>query len=598
MHSATTLNVAGLLDKNVRLYPDRLAVVCGPTRLTYGELDAVASQVAGGLRARGIGSGHRVALSCPNVPYFPAVYYGVLKTGATLVPLNVLFKPPEIAYHLRDAEVSTYFCFEGTPELPMAAMAKEAVGQVEACRHFIVMPRTPGALPSIDGATAFTQFTSGQAVSGPTQGTAPDDTAVILYTSGTTGQPKGAELTHLNLFLNAGAAADLLVTTCRVNAADPVVSLVTLPLFHSFGQVCQMLTGAYCGNTLVFLPRFDPAAAIEAMGTERVNQWAGVPTMYWAILQHVKTNGIDVTPLADNLRLCISGGAPMPVELLREFEETFGVRILEGYGLSETSPVATFNHAERPSKPGTVGQPIAGVDVACVNDWDEPVPTGERGEVVIRGHNVMKGYYKRPEATAEAIRGGWLHSGDIGVLDADGFLSIVDRKKDMILRGGFNVYPRELEETLMTHPAVSLVAVVGVADERLGEEVKAFIVRVPGTPITEDEIVHWCRDRMAAYKCPRYVEFRDQLPMGATGKVLKRELKIAGGPRGVRKRAGYGLQATGYGLRATGRSLVSNSLDGTHSVVSGLVRAVGVVRASFRNRMKGVRSWNAATSVP
>jgi len=525
MTSATTLNVAGVLERNVRLLPERLALVCGSVRLTYAQLDAMACQVAGGLRARGIGPGDRVALSCPNVPYFPIAYFGILKAGATVVPLNVLFKPPEIAYHLRDADVTAYFCFEGTPELPMAAMAKDALAQVDCGRLFVVMPKTPGGPSPIDGATAFAPFTAGQPPSFPTAGTGPDDTAAILYTSGTTGQPKGAELTHLNLFANAAVSADIMTASWRAGVAEPVVALVTLPLFHSFGQVCQMLSGALTGNTLVLLPRFDPAAVLEAMRAEQVNTWAAVPTMYWALLQHVRANALDVAPIADSLRLCISGGAPLPCEVLREFEATFGVRILEGYGLSETSPVATFNHVERPSKPGTVGQPIVGVYVACVNDQDEPVPTGERGEVVIRGHNVMKGYYKRPEATAEALRNGWFHTGDVGILDADGFLAIVDRKKDMILRGGFNVYPRELEETLMTHPAVSLVAVVGVPDARLGEEVKAFIVRRPDAAVIESEIVSWCRDRMAAYKCPRFVEFRDQLPMGATGKVLKRALR-------------------------------------------------------------------------
>jgi long-chain acyl-CoA synthetase len=482
--------------------------------------------VANGLRARGLGPGHRVALSCPNTPHFPVAYFGILKAGATVVPLNVLFKPPEIAYHLRDAEVSAYFCFEGTPELPMGAMARQAIDGIDLCRHFVVMPKELGGPSPIDDSTSLAQFIAGQPPRFPTEGTRPDDTAVILYTSGTTGQPKGAELSHLNLVLNATVSCDVMTTACRVNPTDPVVSLVTLPLFHSFGQVCQMLAGAYAGNTLVLLPRFEPGAVLEAMRTERVNQWSAVPTMYWALLQCVRAQNVDVGPVAENLRVCVSGGAPLPLEVLREFERTFGVRILEGYGLSETSPVATFNHLQRPSKPGTVGQAVVGVDIACVNDRDEPVATGERGEVVIRGHNVMKGYYKRPEATAEAIRHGWFHSGDIGILDEDGYLSIVDRKKDMILRGGFNVYPRELEETLMTHPAVSLVAVVGVPDERLGEEVKAFVVRRPGASVTEDELIHWCRDQMAAYKAPRFVEFRDQLPMGATGKVLKRELRV------------------------------------------------------------------------
>jgi long-chain acyl-CoA synthetase len=247
--------------------------------------------------------------------------------------------------------------------------------------------------------------------------------------------------------------------------------------------------------------------------------------MYWALLQHLKASQVDPKTISASLRLCISGGAPLPVEIIQTFGEVFGVRILEGYGLSETSPVATFNHIGRPSKPGTVGQAVVGVEVACVDDQDVPVPVGERGEVVIRGHNIMKGYYKRPEATAEATRNGWFHSGDIGILDEDGYLAIVDRKKDMILRGGFNVYPRELEEILMTHQAVSLCAVVGVPDERLGEEVKAFIVLKPGALASADEVIAWCRERMAAYKCPRFVEFRDQLPIGATGKILKRELR-------------------------------------------------------------------------
>ncbi len=527
MHGATTLNVAGMLDRNARLVPDRLALVCGGTRLTWKQVHAMACQVASGLRARGVKPGHHVALSCPNLPYFPVVYFGILKAGAVVVPLNVLFRPAEIAYHLRDSDAVAYFCFEGTPELPMAAMGKEAYEQVEGCSHFIVLPKTPDGPSPVEGALTYAQFVAQQPPVFPTAGTRGDDTAVILYTSGTTGQPKGAELTHANVFLNAVTSSDLLVTSCRREPQTPVVCLVTLPLFHSFGQVCQLVSGTFSANTLILLPRFEPAAVLEAITAEGVNMWAGVPTMYLALLQHVRASGADTRRVAESLRLCVSGGAPMPVEVMRTFEETFGVRILEGYGLSETSPVATFNHIERPSKPGTVGHPVVGVEVACVDDQDEPVPVGERGEVVIRGHNIMKGYYKRPDATAEAMRNGWFHSGDIGILDEEGYLAIVDRKKDMILRGGFNVYPRELEELLMAHPAVSLCAVVGVPDERLGEEVKAFIVRKPGAAATADEIVAWCRERVAAYKAPRYVEFRDQLPMGATGKVLKRELRTA-----------------------------------------------------------------------
>jgi long-chain acyl-CoA synthetase len=298
-----------------------------------------------------------------------------------------------------------------------------------------------------------------------------------------------------------------------------------LPLFHSTAQTCLMNAGFLGGFRLVLMPRFDPAAVLETMAREQVGFWIGVPTMYWALLQHAKASGLDPAPIARHLRLCISGGAPMPLEVMRAFEATFGVRILEGYGLSETSPVACFNQLHQPSKPGTVGQPIFGVDVRCVDEHDAFIRPGERGEVVVRGPNVMKGYFNRPEATKETMRHGWFHTGDIGTLDSDGYLTIVDRKKDMIIRGGFNVYPRELEEVIATHPAVSLVAVVGVPDERLGEEVKAFVVRKPGAEITADALIAWCREQMAAYKYPREIEFRDALPISATGKILKRELK-------------------------------------------------------------------------
>jgi long-chain acyl-CoA synthetase len=303
------------------------------------------------------------------------------------------------------------------------------------------------------------------------------------------------------------------------------VALITLPLFHSTAQTCQMNSGLYGGLRLVLLSRFDPAQVLKTIVEEHVGFWIGVPTMYWSLLEHAASANVDVAAIARCLRVCASGGAPMPLEVLQRFEKTFGVRVLEGYGLSETAPVVSFNQLHRPTKPGTVGFPIFGVDVRCVDDNGRPVPVGERGEVVVRGPSVMKGYYNRPEATEEATRHGWFHTGDIGIFDGDGYLSIVDRKKDMILRGGFNVYPRELEEVLLTHPAVSLAAVIGVPDPRMGEEVKAFIVRKPGAAVTEESLVEWCREQFAAYKYPRIIEFRDSLPIGATGKILKRELK-------------------------------------------------------------------------
>ena len=523
-HHATALNLASILDHAARVVPDRVAVVCGETRLTYADLDARATAVAAGLTGMGIAPGDHVALTCPNLPWFPIAYYGILKAGAVVVPLNVLLKPREIAYHLKDSDAKATIAFEGTPELPIAAMAKTACDEVQS-PNLIVIPARPEADSPIDGAqTLAAVMRGGSAARFTTRRRRPDDTAVILYTSGTTGNPKGAELTHENMLLNAIASRDMYLPAMAGGFAQEV-ALVTLPLFHSTAQTCLMNAGMVGGFKLVLLPRFDPAAVLDTIAREQVGFWIGVPTMYWALLQHVKAHGIDSSAIAAHLRLCVSGGAAMPLEVMRGFEAAFGVRILEGYGLSETSPVACFNQLFLPSKPGTVGQPICGVEVRCVDEQDRFLADGETGEIVIRGPNVMKAYYNRPEATEDAMRHGWFHTGDIGRIDADGYVSIVDRKKDMIIRGGFNVYPREIEEVMLTHPAVSMAAVIGVPDERLGEEVKAFVVRKPGAAIEEQALIEWCRDQMAAYKYPRMIEFREALPISATGKILKRQLK-------------------------------------------------------------------------
>ena len=525
--NATTLNLASVLDQQLIRGPARIALVWNDLRMSYAQLSAAASQVAGGLTAMGIRPGDHVALLCPNLPYFPVAYFGILKAGAVVVPLNVLLRPREIAYHLRDSDSKALLCFEGTLELPMAQMAKAGIDVVSTCQDLIVMTTDPTAMNSpIDGTRTLAHLMYRHSQDFDTCPTAPDDTAVILYTSGTTGQAKGAELTHLNMLVNAMVVRELTLPIIGGDVEN--IAAVTLPLFHSTGQTAQMNAVLYAGGTLVLLPRFDPGTLLEIIKRERVTHWIGVPTMYWSLLEHARQNDVDVTHVAASLRLAVSGGAPMPVELMKAFEQTFKVRILEGYGLSETAPVAAFNHLERPSKPGTVGQPVFGVQIRCVDDTDEPVPVGTPGEVVIRGHNVMKGYYKRSEATAEAMRNGWFHTGDIGTVDSEGYLSIVDRKKDMIIRGGLNVYPRELEEVLITHPAVAQAAVIGIPDARLGEEVKAFIVLKPGVMVTEDELLDWSKEQFAAYKYPRHIEFRTELPMSATGKILKRELRGEG----------------------------------------------------------------------
>ncbi len=524
-NSATILNLASIIEHHARLTPEKEAIIFNETRLTYGQLNTYANKIANALTEIGIGYGDKVALVCPNLPYFPMIYYAIIKAGAAVVPLNVLFSPREIAYHLQDSDAKAVFVFEGTAELPMAQTVKKGFDEVETCEHLVVITANPASPSPIEGHKTLGQMMFPQPEIFQTYPTKPDDTCAILYTSGTTGQPKGAELTHSNIYFNAIVAFNLHVPGLNYTDGKQKCCLITLPLFHTTGQTAQMNAQMFGGHRVVLLPRFDAQAALDAFKKEGVNFWTGVPTMYWAILKLVEENNIDVTPYAESLAVLSSGGAPMPVELMKTFQDTFKVRILEGYGLSETSPISTFCHPQDESPAGTVGKAIFGVEVICVDDNDVEVPRGERGEVVMRGHNIMKGYYKRPEATAEAFKNGWFHSGDIGIMTADGNLQIVDRKKDMILRGGYNVYPRELEEVLMTHEAVSLVAVIGVPDDKMGEEVKAYIVQKQGFNLTEDEIISWCKTQFAGYKYPRFVEFRSELPVGGTGKILKRALR-------------------------------------------------------------------------
>jgi long-chain acyl-CoA synthetase len=507
-------NLAALLENSAQKYPERVALVFGELRLTYAQVDAAADQVANLLVERGVRPGEKVALSCPNLPYFTVIYYGILKAGATVVPLNVLLKAREVAYHLADSDATAYFAFEGTPELPIGEAAREGFEKTDGCREFFLIRADPSASAPGDYAPSIAD----RPTTFETIETDDDDTAVILYTSGTTGQPKGAELRHRNMRDNALAGHDLFG-----NDADrPDSYLCVLPLFHSFGQTV-IQNGAFAfGGTVVLQPRFEAKAALALMLANRVTFFAGVPTMYWGLLGALDET-VDVAELAANLRVAASGGSALPVDIHRQFAERFGVTILEGYGLSETSPVASFSRFGQAPRVGSIGTPIPGVEMKLIDDdWSDA--SGPVGEIAIKGHNVMKGYYNRPDATAEAIRDGWFRSGDLARTDEDGFYYIVDRSKDMIIRGGFNVYPRELEEVLMEHPAVSLVAVIGVPHESHGEEIKAVIVRNEGDTTSEDDIVAWGKEQFAAYKYPRVVEFLPALPMTSTGKILKREL--------------------------------------------------------------------------
>jgi long-chain acyl-CoA synthetase len=453
--------------------------------------------VAGLLRERGLEPGDRVGLMLPNVPYFAVIYYGILRAGGVVVPMNVLLKGREVNFYLSDPGAKHLFAWHD-----FAAPAREGA-QAAGAEAIVVAPGEFEAL--LDGAPSAPEDV-------PRAG---DDTAVILYTSGTTGTPKGAELTHDNLRTNAATTARTLY-----EATEADVLLGALPLFHAFGQTCALNTAVSVGACLTLIPRFDPRKALEMIERDKVTIFEGVPTMYHGMLH------ADADADISSLRLCISGGAAMPVEVMRAFEEKFGAIILEGYGLSETSPVASFNHPHSERKPGSIGTPIAGVEMRAVGDDGEDVPQGEVGEIAIRGENVMKGYWNRPDATADVMRGGWFHTGDMATVDEDGYFFIVDRKKDMIIRGGYNVYPREIEEVLYEHPDVLEAAVIGVPDASLGEEVGAAVVLRPGRDASPEEIRAFVKERVAAYKYPRHIWFADELPKNATGKVLKREIRV------------------------------------------------------------------------
>ena len=507
-----TLNLADALRASAREYPNKTAVIAGNTRLTYAELDGLARRLAAGLAGLGVRRGEHVALLLPNVPQFTATYYAALLLGCPVVPLNVLLTKDEIAYHLADSDAVALVVWESF--FANAAAARQAQPK---CKRLIVAKPDLEDTAAPDGAESLNALLAGGGAVTESAATMPDDTAVVLYTSGTTGRPKGAELSHFNLHDNAECVA-----TKLMQYGAETVALAVLPLFHSFGQTVIQNATILSSGTLVFLPRFDAQAAFELMQAHRVTLFAGVPTMYFALLNHADAARYDLS----SLRYCVTGGAPMPVDVLRRFDQQYNVAILEGYGLSETSPAASFNRLDRPRKPGSIGLPLHGVEFKLVDDAgttiDDPfVP----GEICVRGPNVMKGYYKKPEATAESIVNGWFKTGDVAHRDEDGFYFIVDRKKDMIIRGGFNVYPREVEEVLYAHPAVLEAAVIGVPHERLGEEVKAVVVAKAGKTIDADELAAYCKEHLAAYKYPRIVEIRESLPKTATGKILKRELR-------------------------------------------------------------------------
>jgi long-chain acyl-CoA synthetase len=490
------MNLANNLDEAAQMYPDRPAIRLDETVITYAQLDDLSARAAGWLRELGIKPGDRVGIMLPNIAAFPVLYYGVLRAGGTVVPMNPLLKAREVEHYLGDSQAKLVFAWSTAAA---EAAAGAAVGGAES------VTVDGDTLTEVAGRAAATDFAP----------RADDDIAVLLYTSGTTGTPKGAELTHANLHRNA-----TVTSTALLDLGPQDVVMGCLPLFHSFGQTCGLNAAVLAGACLTLLPRFDPATALKVIERDRVTIFEGVPTMYVAMLN--AGSGVADT---STLRICLSGGAALPVEVLRGFEEAFGAVILEGYGLSETSPVATFNFPQR-RKPGSIGVPIEGVALKLVNADGSETAEGEVGEIAIRGHNLMKGYWRRPDATASAIKGGWFRTGDMGRRDEEGFYFIVDRKKDMIIRGGFNVYPREIEEVLYEHPAVLEAAVIGIKHPTHDEEVAAAVGLRPGATATPEELRDYVKERLAAYKYPRHVWLVDSLPKGPTGKILKREITV------------------------------------------------------------------------
>ena len=505
----TMLSLAAVLAEGARRFPDKVAVVDHAERISYRDLWAQSLTYAAGLRELGVGPGDTVAILIPNVADFPRAYYGALAVGAQLVPVHLLLTADEMAYVLRDSgtdlllahssQLETAVAAAGTAGIKVASVGPMPPGVENAPPRLEEVAATVPALPT---------YVSREA----------EDVAVVFYTSGTTGEPKGALLTHLNLVMNATVN----VFDANEVRADDVV-MGCLPLFHTFGQTVGMNGTFRLGGTLILLARFTGEAAIELMVREKVTVFHGVPTMYIGLLE--AAGKAEELP---ELRICVSGGASLPVAVLERFSQVFGSTVFEGYGLSETSPTATTNQPAFGTRAGTIGHPIWGVEVeiarAEVDERIELLPVGELGEIVIRGHNVFAGYLNRPEATAEAVVDGWFRSGDLGTKDAEGFITIVDRKKDLVIRGGFNVYPREVEEALARHPAVVQVAVIGVPDEVHGEEICAVVVPDPGG-LTEQELIDWSREQLGKHKYPRQIRFVEALPMGPSFKVLKRELR-------------------------------------------------------------------------
>ncbi len=496
-------NLSESLRRTTREYPERTAFRFREQETTYKQLDGMADRFASALMARGIAKGDAVALLVGNTPHFVIAYHGILRAGAVVVPINPIFTPNEIVYILANSEAKAVVSV--SPLHPVLTSLKPQLPNLQ----FVIYTE------ALESELEFASLLEQDSLTVPSVITKEEDLAVILYTSGTTGHPKGAMLTHRNMASNAEACVQLFELT----ATDRLITV--LPIFHVFCMTVCMNAAIASGACLLLLPKFSPVDVVKTIREDQATLFVGVPTMYNFLLQVPEASEEDLK----TLRGCISGGAPMPVVLLHRFEEKFKVKVHEGYGLSEAAPVTAFNPFRGVCKPGSIGIDIPMVKNKVVDEEGREVPRGEVGELVVQGPNVMKGYLGMPEATQLALRDGWLYTGDLARMDEEGYLYIVDRKKDLILVGGFNVYPREVEEVLYQHPAVLEAAVIGVADEEYGEVVKAFVVSNEPT-LSEEDLIEYCKIHLAKYKIPRFISFASELPKNSTGKIVRRALRV------------------------------------------------------------------------
>lgn len=516
------LNLNTFLNYNARNYPHKQAFIQGDNSMTFEELESSVNKVANGLTSMGIMPGDKIALSCPNLFYFPIIYYAILKTGAAIVPLSILLRPNEIALQLTHSESKAFFCFKDTPGLPMGTWGFEGFSQAESCKHFITIPTGSSATQPFENSISYFHLIQGQSDVYECYPTLETDTAVILYTSGTTGDPKGVEISHSAIVWNAQAAFN----TFRGTQND--ILLTALPLFHSFGQGCNMNCSIIGGMTNILMLKFDPVAALKEMHKHKVTILTAVPTMYWQLVQSGKTEETKalLPEIRQNLRLCGGGAAKVPPQISKDFYEMFGMKIYEGMGISESSGIVSLCSVDKEPVLGSIGVPIQGTEFKIIKEDGSDTEVNEIGELCFRGVSAMKEYYKNPEATQEVmLANGWIRSGDVGYVDETGNYFLVDRIKDLIIRGGRNIYPKEVEEVIMTHPAISMVAVIGIPDDKYGEEVKAYAVLKQGMAVTEAELMQWTKENIAGYKYPRYIQLVETLPMTASGKISKKDLK-------------------------------------------------------------------------